>query len=92
MNAQALPNEGRFLIFLRFGVFVVMLPVLGLYIFEPSWMSWAIVPLPAAVRGLGAVIALPMIPAIREDAMMLERFGEAYREYMARTGQLIPRF
>ena len=27
----------------------------------------------------------------REEAMMLEKFGEAYRDYMTRTGRLIPR-
>lgn len=45
------------------------------------------------------VIALPCIalmglvyPRVRkEEAMMIERFGDRYRAYMARTGRFLPR-
>ena len=40
------------------------------------------------------VIALPLILLVRipaEEKMMLERFGEQYRAYMARTGRLLPK-
>lgn len=41
----------------------------------------------------GLVLFLPMyifrVP--REEQMMLEQFGEAYREYMNRTGRVVPR-
>ena len=39
------------------------------------------------------VLSVPLyvIRIPREEKMMLERFGEEYREYMSRTGRLIPR-
>jgi protein-S-isoprenylcysteine O-methyltransferase Ste14 len=41
----------------------------------------------------GLVLFLPMyvLRVPREEQMMLEQFGEAYRAYMKRTGRLIPR-
>jgi protein-S-isoprenylcysteine O-methyltransferase Ste14 len=46
------------------------------------------------VAGWGGVLAVALIWIVRvprEEAMMLETFGDQYREYMARTGRLIPR-
>jgi len=39
------------------------------------------------------VLSIPLyvVRIPREERMMLERFGEEYREYMSRTGRLIPR-
>ncbi|MDP8951325.1 MAG: protein-S-isoprenylcysteine O-methyltransferase [Actinomycetota bacterium] len=41
----------------------------------------------------GLVLFLPLyvLRVPREEQMMLEQFGEAYREYMDRTGRVIPR-
>jgi protein-S-isoprenylcysteine O-methyltransferase Ste14 len=41
----------------------------------------------------GLVLFLPMyvsrVP--REEQLMMEQFGEAYREYVKRTGRIVPR-
>jgi protein-S-isoprenylcysteine O-methyltransferase Ste14 len=37
-------------------------------------------------------IAMLLVRIPREEAMMLERFGDAYREYMKRTGRVLPRW
>lgn len=163
LDKQAVRNEGPVLLAIRFGGFLLLLAVIGLYLFEPSWMTWAQLPLPSALRWLGAALAAPMIPGMvwvlrtlgrhfttnlslrgdhqivtagpyarirhplysvlfifiggitlvsadlriaavcavavafiagripREEAMMLERFGDGYRQYMSRTGRLLPR-
>jgi protein-S-isoprenylcysteine O-methyltransferase Ste14 len=52
-----------------------------------------------ALVSANALIAVPAAGAIgfivqripREEAMMLERFGDAYRAYRRRTGRLVPR-
>jgi protein-S-isoprenylcysteine O-methyltransferase Ste14 len=44
------------------------------------------------LAGWGGVVAVSLIWLIRvprEEAMMVERFGDAYREYMARTGRFV---
>ena len=45
------------------------------------------------VGPLGMLLFLPVyvtrVP--REERMMLEQFGEAYRQYMQQTGRLLPR-
>jgi len=38
-----------------------------------------------------AVLALLAIRTPKEEQMLIERFGDAYRQYMARTGRFIPR-
>jgi protein-S-isoprenylcysteine O-methyltransferase Ste14 len=38
-----------------------------------------------------AVATLWLVRVPREERMMLGRFGEEYRQYMARTGRLVPR-
>lgn len=44
------------------------------------------------VLGAGAaVMAVLMIRTRREEALLLEKHGDAYRDYMARTGRLLPR-
>ncbi len=43
------------------------------------------------VSGLVMLAAILGTRTPREEAMMLERFGDAYRAYMARTGALLPR-
>jgi len=49
-----------------------------------NWLAgWAL---------LATFIPLYLIRAPKEQQMMLEHFGEEYREYMSRTGGLIPHF
>jgi protein-S-isoprenylcysteine O-methyltransferase Ste14 len=46
------------------------------------------------VAGWGGAVAVALIWLLRvpnEEKMMLEEFGSEYRDYMARTGRLIPR-
>jgi protein-S-isoprenylcysteine O-methyltransferase Ste14 len=46
----------------------------------------------AGLSGLVGFLPLYVLRVPREEQMMLERFGEAYRSYMDRTGRVIPRF
>jgi protein-S-isoprenylcysteine O-methyltransferase Ste14 len=41
----------------------------------------------------GLVLFVPMyvLRVPREEQMMIEQFGEAYREYMIQTGRVVPR-
>jgi protein-S-isoprenylcysteine O-methyltransferase Ste14 len=48
--------------------------------------NWA-----AGFGGLLAVIPLTLLRIPREEALMLEQFGDAYRTYMNHTGRLLPR-
>jgi len=43
------------------------------------------------VSGTVLVLVLMIIRVPREEAMMVEGFGESYREYMKRTGRFVPR-
>ena len=45
-----------------------------------------------AVAGLGSFALLYFIRVRREEQMMLDRFGEAYRDYMNKTGRIVPRW
>ncbi len=45
----------------------------------------------AGLASLVIVIPLYMLRVRREEHMMIDRFGEEYREYMRRTGRIIPR-
>ena len=44
----------------------------------------------AGPAGLIAVLVLVVVRVPREEAMMLRHFGDAYREYMRRTGAVAP--
>ena len=48
--------------------------------------NWLIILLTIPVQIAGYVLRVP-----REEAMMLESFGEEYRAYMRRTGHFLPR-
>ena len=48
--------------------------------------NWA-----AGFSGLVATSLLVAVRLPREEAMMIEAFGEEYRDYMRRTGGLVPR-
>jgi protein-S-isoprenylcysteine O-methyltransferase Ste14 len=43
------------------------------------------------VSGIALIIVLAVIRVPREEAMMLQGFGESYRRYMTHTGRFIPR-
>ena len=47
------------------------------------------------IAGWGGAVAVALIWIVRvprEERMLLERFGDQYRQHMARTGRAIPRF
>jgi len=44
----------------------------------------------AGWTGIAAIIPLYMLRVPREEAMLLEHFGDLYRQYMKRTGRVIP--
>lgn len=50
----------------------------------PNWL--------AGTSALAAAVLLCVIRIPDEEAMMCERFGSKYRDYMKRTGAVIPRF
>lgn len=62
-----------------------------------SLILWAIVQpilLQNSVAGFSGAVAVALIWLVRvpeEERMMCERFGDAYSEYMRRTGKVIPR-
>ena len=45
----------------------------------------------AGWSALAAFLLLYVIRAPREERMMVDGFGDAYRDYMRRTGRLFPR-
>jgi protein-S-isoprenylcysteine O-methyltransferase Ste14 len=40
---------------------------------------------------LVTMLPLYLVRVPREERMLLEQFGDAYRDYMQRTGRIIPR-
>ena len=45
-----------------------------------------------AAFGITAWTLLYLVRVGDEEAMMLEQFGEEYKQYMERTGRLLPKF
>jgi protein-S-isoprenylcysteine O-methyltransferase Ste14 len=45
----------------------------------------------AGPAALMAVTVLVLVRLPREEAMMIEAFGDEYRNYMRRTGGIVPR-
>jgi protein-S-isoprenylcysteine O-methyltransferase Ste14 len=43
------------------------------------------------VAWIGTFTLLTVTRIRHEEAMMVERFGDAYREYMEKTGRFLPR-
>ena len=56
---------------------------IGILLHSANWFIAAV--------NLGAVTLMYLVRVPAEEAMMLEHFGDAYRQYMARTGRLLPR-
>ena len=47
------------------------------------------------LAGPGSLLAFALLYLVRvprEEAMLLQRFGDRYRDYMRRTGRVVPRF
>ena len=58
------------------------------------WAAAQALLLPNLVAGFAGLIGFGTLffgRVAREEKMMLETFGDEYREYMARTGRIIPR-
>ena len=45
----------------------------------------------AGLAGLIAIVPLYLLRVPREEAMLLQHFGDEYRAYMAQTGRIVPR-
>jgi protein-S-isoprenylcysteine O-methyltransferase Ste14 len=70
--------------FVRHPMYTAILLVgIGVSLLSANWL------VTASYLGIFGGIILIRVPS--EEKMMLERFGDAYREYMQRTGCLIPR-
>lgn len=68
------------------------------YVRHPSYLGYFLmfIGLPFTMQNVLALIPLMAIPgyntvAVREEALLVERFGDAYREYKERTGRFLPR-
>ena len=60
-----------------------MVMAVGMLLLSANW-----------VVGAGLLVFLPLLMLVRtprEERMLLERFGDEYRSYMARTGRYLPR-
>jgi len=55
----------------------------GQALLVPNWI--------AGFSGLAAVLLLIAVRLPREEAMMIDQFGDQYRDYRRRTGALVPR-
>ena len=56
---------------------------IGLSLLTANWV--------VACAYLGSVTLMYVLRVSSEEEMMLEQFGDAYRDYMDRTGRLVPR-
>lgn len=70
------------------------------YVRHPMYASGFTFMIALAVATANWLVVLPMIAGTallyaqvgREEAMLIERFGDDYRAYMKRTGRFLPRF
>jgi protein-S-isoprenylcysteine O-methyltransferase Ste14 len=70
------------------------------YVRHPFYVTAALLMIAAALLSANwliaasgfAVIALLVMRTSKEEQKLVEKFGDAYREYMARTGRFLPRF
>jgi protein-S-isoprenylcysteine O-methyltransferase Ste14 len=83
IDGHALVTEGIYR-FVRHPIYLaVWLSVVAQALMLHNWIAgWS-----------GLVLFLPVywLRVPREEQMMLEHFGEAYRAYMGRTGRIVPR-
>jgi len=57
---------------------------LAAFLISQSWLAGA--------TGLAIILMLMTLRRVREEALLIERFGEEYRSYRAATGMFLPRF
>jgi len=82
-KSQVLVTTGPYR-WIRHPLYSFALPLmLGWGIAAHNWLIIA--------SGIMVVAVVMAIRAPREEAMMLGRFGQSYRDYMSRTGRFIPR-
>jgi len=70
------------------------------YVRHPMYAAGFTFMIALAVATANWLVVLPMIAGTallyaqigREEAMLIDRFGEDYRAYMKRTGRFLPRF
>lgn len=55
----------------------------GIGLLSANWL--------VAILNLGSLTWMYLVRVSAEEAMLLEHFGEAYRQYMKKTGRLLPR-
>jgi protein-S-isoprenylcysteine O-methyltransferase Ste14 len=83
MEGHTLVTTGPYR-YLRHPLYAAALIIaLGLSLTAANWLL--------AVTWTGATVLLVLSRLGVEEAMLLEEFGDAYREYMQRTGRLVPR-
>lgn len=63
----------------------------GLFLFALSWLL-ASANLMVGLPGLLGLLAIVVNRVDREEATMIEQFGEQYQTYMQHTGRFLPRF
>jgi len=69
---------------IRHPLYAFWLPTaIGWGLATPNWFI--------LLSGAVLILVLALVRVPREEAMMLRGFGEQYRQYMQRTGRLIPR-
>lgn len=64
-----------------------------IYLFQLAMLTGVVVLLPTAVSALVFLfhLACVLIKALDEEAYLLATFGQPYRDYLTRTGRLLPR-
>ncbi|MEI8199488.1 MAG: hypothetical protein WCG21_05480 [Eubacteriales bacterium] len=82
-DKKAAKNEGASLFILRIFLGVFFFFLLLFYSVYPRWMDILLLAI------LTIVWTLLRIP--REEKMMIAQFGDAYRQYMQKTGRLLPK-
>lgn len=81
---HTLVTEGPYK-YVRHPMYAVQIPLILSWL--PASANW-LVGLPGLIGGL--VVFLFRLP--QEEKVMLERFGDDYRDYMEQTGRFLPRF
>ncbi len=83
-NEQQLITQGpyRYVRHPMYSAFFVI--GLGFLILSANWLI--------GVLYLGSLVLMYGIRVSREEEMMISRFGETYRQYMQKTGRILPRF
>lgn len=56
----------------------------GFFLLSSNWLVGVIYLVP--------LLVMYLVRVSPEEKMMIDRFGEPYRQYMKRTGRLLPRF